>query len=410
MRKSLLVFLIVLFGVCPLFAAPVVAPSRLDSLAQIVARQDSMIRHLKQCQDTLAILKSQRETSLDTADRRFGNTLWVFGIMFSLAAVVVSISGVYVSAKARRLDESRKQFDERLSGIQSQDQLLDARRAQIEAKISEMSVRAERLSAAINQADEDSQRIKEKRSEADANAEKLKEALAKQPLGSRPSEGVMNKLKEQERLINEIRNTGAALTAEDYYQRGRKEYYDSFYDSALISFERALSIQKDRADICAYRGAALGELNRMDEALFAFQKALRIDSKSTFAWTGKAIVLQNMERLDDALAAIEKAINQAPSDTFVLGARAYIVSKRDGYEAGLRTFDALINSAASKEDLDSVYLHRAAIHAINKERELMLADLKRAIDLNKDWTEYIPTERDFRPYLNDPDFIALVGE
>ena len=60
---------------------------------------------------------------------------------------------------------------------------------------------------------------------------------------------------------------------------GKKQLEDEQYEDALNSFERAISLNQNDADLWNLMGIALRSLGRYNEAIECFNKSLQIDPR-----------------------------------------------------------------------------------------------------------------------------------
>ena len=60
---------------------------------------------------------------------------------------------------------------------------------------------------------------------------------------------------------------------------GKKQLEDGEYESALNSFQRAISLKQNDPDLWNLKGIALRSLGRYSEAIECFNKSLEIDPR-----------------------------------------------------------------------------------------------------------------------------------
>ena len=60
---------------------------------------------------------------------------------------------------------------------------------------------------------------------------------------------------------------------------GKKQLEDGQYENALISFEKAISLNQNNADLWNLKGITLRSLGRYNEAIECFNKSLTIDPR-----------------------------------------------------------------------------------------------------------------------------------
>ena len=79
------------------------------------------------------------------------------------------------------------------------------------------------------------------------------------------------------------------------------------YDETLASYDRALTLQPDYAEVLNNRGNALCELKRYDEALASYGSALTLRPDHVDALNNCGNTLRELKRFDEALASYDRA-------------------------------------------------------------------------------------------------------
>ena len=97
-------------------------------------------------------------------------------------------------------------------------------------------------------------------------------------------------------------------------QQGRLE-------EALKSFDKAVQLKPDDAELWVNLGNVLAELTRLDEALLSFQHALKLNPRHPEAAYKTASVLGRMKRFEEALHYCDLCNELLPDNAFVLQIR-----------------------------------------------------------------------------------------
>ena len=84
------------------------------------------------------------------------------------------------------------------------------------------------------------------------------------------------------------------------------------FDEALASYDRALTLQPNEADVLNNRGLALDKLKRHDEALASCSRAIGLRPQFYSAFNSRGTILYDLKRHDEALADYERAIALQP--------------------------------------------------------------------------------------------------
>ena len=107
-------------------------------------------------------------------------------------------------------------------------------------------------------------------------------------------------------------------TPQDYvawYLRGNLFWkYQGWNEAALGSYDRALSIMPDFAEVWIERGRVLNEMGRGQDAISSLQTATRLEPDLMDGWYWLAIILHTQQQPTAALAALEKVLTIAPND------------------------------------------------------------------------------------------------
>ena len=101
---------------------------------------------------------------------------------------------------------------------------------------------------------------------------------------------------------------------EGWFNLGLKQVSGGEFDKAIVSWEKALSINPNLSEAWHNRGSALGRLGRYSEAVESFQKALLIDPNNYQAWNDRAHALYQLENWAAAADSWGNAIKITPAN------------------------------------------------------------------------------------------------
>ncbi|MCZ8277192.1 MAG: tetratricopeptide repeat protein [Acetobacteraceae bacterium] len=93
------------------------------------------------------------------------------------------------------------------------------------------------------------------------------------------------------------------------------------YEDALVSLDRAIALDPNRANAHKNRGVALTHMKRLKDSVAALDRAIALDPDDAEAHNHRACALMDQFKLEDALAGIEKALSLRP------GSPAFLVNK-----------------------------------------------------------------------------------
>ncbi|KAM3094867.1 tetratricopeptide repeat protein [Phormidesmis sp. 146-35] len=102
------------------------------------------------------------------------------------------------------------------------------------------------------------------------------------------------------------------FTAEDHIKQGQAFYFESRYDDALASYEKAAQMKPDYLDAWFGKGKALRRLRRYKEAVIAHEKVIQIDPNHYSAWVERGSALRWSKQPKEAILSCEKAIEIKP--------------------------------------------------------------------------------------------------
>lgn len=106
----------------------------------------------------------------------------------------------------------------------------------------------------------------------------------------------------------------------------------------------------------------------------------------------------------NAIKEWDKAIELKPDYLFALNNKGYALFKLEKYKEAIIYFDKL---KKINPEYHSLWFNIACTYSLMKNKEEMLKNLKKAIELDKKYKELAPKDKDFQEYWNDPDFIKL---
>jgi len=100
--------------------------------------------------------------------------------------------------------------------------------------------------------------------------------------------------------------------AEQYINEGAEYAKLGQYAEALASFDKAIKINPDDADVWVFRGVALGDLGLYEDAIISFERAIAINADYTDALFFRGVALGILGRHEDAVASFRKVLSINP--------------------------------------------------------------------------------------------------
>ncbi len=122
----------------------------------------------------------------------------------------------------------------------------------------------------------------------------------------------------------------------DFSKRGN-------YLAALASFDKALAIEPNDANVWYNRGLALRKLDKYSEAVDSYDKAIVINPNDTDAWYHRGIALLELGRITKSAGSYDEAVDLGPNEAR-LWCATWCVAPRDHvqYSEALASFDKVI--------------------------------------------------------------------
>jgi tetratricopeptide (TPR) repeat protein len=98
----------------------------------------------------------------------------------------------------------------------------------------------------------------------------------------------------------------------ELHERGVALHRAGRFAEALASFDAALALEPNSAELSNSRGNALRRLKRLPEALASYERAIALSPQLAAAWNNRGLVLQAVRRFDEAAASYRRALELQP--------------------------------------------------------------------------------------------------
>ncbi|MGA0201212.1 MAG: tetratricopeptide repeat protein, partial [Prochlorotrichaceae cyanobacterium] len=173
----------------------------------------------------------------------------------------------------------------------------------------------------------------------------------------------------------------AALT----FQQGQAALNAQNYSSAIESFDRAVGIDPNNAEVYLIRATAYLALNRYDNAIADYEKAQKLNPAlssrlaSDLARAYQARGGTPSTNSQPSLADYTRAIELNPRDAMAYYQRGTLYSAQQDYNSALRDFDRAIELA---DNPAFAYTGRGTVYYKQRNYDAALRDLDRAIELD----------------------------
>ncbi len=110
-------------------------------------------------------------------------------------------------------------------------------------------------------------------------------------------------------------------------------------DLALASYDRALALRPEQADVLSNRGNTLLALGRVDEAIASYDRALAARPDFPEAFCNRGSALEKLQRWDEALASYDRALKLRPDYANALYNRGNVMKSLERYSDALADYD-----------------------------------------------------------------------
>ena len=149
-------------------------------------------------------------------------------------------------------------------------------------------------------------------------------------------------------------NAGELVEAEQLCQQiinAKRDLFDALHllalvqtrlgkkDTALTSFDRALTVRPHYAEALSNRGLTLHELKRFEEALASYDRALAVGPNYAEALYNRGNTLHELKRFEEALASYDRALAVRPDYAEALYNRGLSLHELKRFEEALASCD-----------------------------------------------------------------------
>ena len=155
-------------------------------------------------------------------------------------------------------------------------------------------------------------------------------------------------------------------------------------DTALASFNRALTVRPASAQALSNRGLTLHELKRFEEALASYDRALTMRPVSAEALYNRGNTLHELKRFEEALASYDRALTVRPDYAKALYNRGLTLHELKRFEEALASYDRALTV---RPDYAKALSNRGnTLHQLKRFEEA-LASYDRALTVRPDSAE-----------------------
>jgi tetratricopeptide (TPR) repeat protein len=177
-------------------------------------------------------------------------------------------------------------------------------------------------------------------------------------------------------------------------------------EEAIVCYEKAIELDPNDAYAWNNKGLSLSNLARYEEAIKSYDKAIELDPNDATVFYNKGAILYNLARYEEAIKSYDKAIELDPNDANALSDKGLCLDELARYEEAIECHDEAIKLNPSDSRF---WYNRACSQVLKGDIKKGLADLKKAIEIDKECIGLAKQDEDFESIRNDERFKALVG-
>jgi len=155
-------------------------------------------------------------------------------------------------------------------------------------------------------------------------------------------------------------------------------------NQALVSYDRALVVRPDDADVLNNRGNALKKLRRFNEALASYDQALSKRPDFAEALNNRGVTLNELGRFDEALANFDRACTLRPDFAEAFNNRGMTLFRLERLDEALEDYSSALELRPSF--VDAHYNRGIVLQALRQLNEA-LESYDRALALQPDHAE-----------------------
>ncbi len=133
-------------------------------------------------------------------------------------------------------------------------------------------------------------------------------------------------------------NQGAAMTAEDYLNRGYEYLEKKQYDKAIKDFTEAIRLDPKFADAYLNRGVAFEKKKAYEQAIKDYTETIRLNPKDSDAYFNRGVAYEKKEEYDKAIKDYTKVIQLDPKDSFAYSNRGNAYKMKLEYKKAMKDY------------------------------------------------------------------------
>jgi tetratricopeptide (TPR) repeat protein len=179
-------------------------------------------------------------------------------------------------------------------------------------------------------------------------------------------------------------NTLNSTNATELHKRGNTLYNLNRFKEALETYDRAINLRPDYAEVWQEKAKTLYELKQYRESQSAYDKAIELKPEYLEAWTGRGYALDKLQQSQSAIASFENALKIQPDYPSAWQGRGDALLNSQRYEEAIASYEKAVEF---KPDLYQAWYNRGQAHQNLKQYEQAVQSYQKALEIKSDNAE-----------------------
>ncbi|MCW4048420.1 MAG: tetratricopeptide repeat protein [Candidatus Bathyarchaeota archaeon] len=188
---------------------------------------------------------------------------------------------------------------------------------------------------------------------------------------------------------------------------GRAQYFTEKFADSIQSMSKVIALRPDYFVPYLFSGICHLALDRQTESLEMLEKALVLKPNDPEILLYKSTVFLNLRQYEEAVMILDEILSIFPNDLSLLNMKSTALSKQGKNKEAIELCNRILKL---DPNFAVAYFNRGCYNALLGNKELMLSDLKKAIELDELYVEMAKKDADFDVYWNDSDFKGILNE
>lgn len=170
------------------------------------------------------------------------------------------------------------------------------------------------------------------------------------------------------------------LEAQQSLEEGKRLLKANRYSEAVLSFDHALTLRRNLAEVYLFRGRANAGLGRMDLAVQDFSQAIQLHPEGAEAYIERAAARLEQEDYTGVAADCDEALQRDSRMALAYSLRGRALAHTGSLERALEDLNRAVELAPEQYN----FFQRAALYQALGQHKRALADLDQVIALRPD--------------------------